>query len=121
MEDMSNIEVTSQELKAAHLLLTMSVQFFYYEGHRMEQTDVQLEKLLGCSIVNTAPGHGHIRAYVNERRVILAHLRWKNELGSEGDAGYHASCDYRKYIVSSEVRGSIFIKRSTDEYLSHAV
>ncbi|KAL5514057.1 hypothetical protein ACEPAG_2818 [Sanghuangporus baumii] len=103
LEDVSNIEVTAQELKAAHMLLTMSVKFYCNEGHRMEQTDLELEKLLGYSITNTAPGDGLVKTYLHEQRVILACLRWRNELGSEGDAGYHAACSYRQYVTDSEV------------------
>ncbi|KAL5522069.1 hypothetical protein ACEPAF_1925 [Sanghuangporus sanghuang] len=113
LEDVSHIEVTAQELKAAHMLLTMSIKFYYHEGHRMEQTDLELEKLLGYSITNTAPGDGLVRTDLHEQRVILACLRWKNELGSEGDAGYHAACSYREYVTDSEVRIVEFVLTSS--------
>ncbi|KAL5480411.1 hypothetical protein ACEPAI_1681 [Sanghuangporus weigelae] len=102
LEDVSNIGVTAQELKAAHMFLTMSIKFYHYEGDRMEQTDLELEKLLGYSITNAAPGDSLVKAYLHEQRVILACLGWRNELGSEGDAGYHAACSYRQYVTDTE-------------------
>ncbi|KAL5522070.1 hypothetical protein ACEPAF_1926 [Sanghuangporus sanghuang] len=102
LKDLSSIEVTAQEIKAAHALVMRSVKFYEYDGHRMEQTDIQLENLLGFSIANIAPGDGLIREHIQDQVALLACLRWRNELGSVGDAGYHAACSYREYAASKE-------------------
>ena len=91
-------------MREAHKLIMRAVRFYDYGEQRIERMDPQLESLLGFPVTQRTTESGVITTRIHDSLALLACLGWRNELGSKGDAGYHAACSYREQITTAEVR-----------------